>query len=304
MNRWLTVGCLAAVAAFVLVGGAAVETSSGAGAGLPAAIQETTSSTLDGVFTPAQARRGRGVYDQNCSSCHGHALRGGEMAPSVAGADFIVFWTEVPVGALFNRIKLTMPEDGPGRLSDQEYNRRRGLPARPERLSGGRERAVHAQGRARQDHDRRRRVTPGGRAATRGVPSAARAGVVPDRWRGSRTAPAPAPGLPAAPTARSGCGSDQSGERRLRLRSPAQPTLPGVRTVLRRRLLARAGQGEQTGGILVGPDHQGPIPVQIPREFHVMQSLLERQVEVREAVAVPQAELDRGFGHTDHRRTA
>ena len=121
MNRWLTVGCLAAVAAFVLVGGAAVETSSGAGAGLPAAIQETTSSTLDGVFTPAQARRGRRVYNQNCSSCHGQGLRGGEMAPSVAGADFIVFWTEVPVGALFKRIKLTMPEDGPGRLSDQEY---------------------------------------------------------------------------------------------------------------------------------------------------------------------------------------
>ena len=121
MNRWLTVGCLAAVAAFVLVGGAAVETSSGAGAGLPAAIQETTSSTLDGVFTPAQARRGRRGYNEDCSSCHGQGLRGDEMAPSVAGADFIVFWTEVPVGALFNRIKLTMPADGPGRLSDQEY---------------------------------------------------------------------------------------------------------------------------------------------------------------------------------------
>ena len=34
------------------------------------------------------------------------------MAPSVAGADFIVYWTEVPVGALFNRIKLTMPRTG------------------------------------------------------------------------------------------------------------------------------------------------------------------------------------------------
>ena len=121
MNRWLTAGCLAAVAAFVLAGGAAVETASGAGASMPAAVQETTSSTLDGVFTAAQARRGRRVYNQNCSSCHGQELRGGEMAPSVAGADFIVYWTEVPVGVLFDRIKLTMPEDGPGRLSDQEY---------------------------------------------------------------------------------------------------------------------------------------------------------------------------------------
>jgi mono/diheme cytochrome c family protein len=121
MNRWLTVGCAGTALAFVLVGGAAVETASGVGAAFPAAMQETTSSTLDGVFTSAQARRGRRVYNQNCASCHGQGLRGDEMAPSVAGSDFIVFWTELPVGALFNRIKLTMPEDGPGRLSDQEY---------------------------------------------------------------------------------------------------------------------------------------------------------------------------------------
>ena len=120
MNRWLTVGCSAAVLAFVWVGGAAVETASGVGA-FPAALQETTSSTLDGVFTSAQARRGRRVYNQNCASCHGQGLRGGEMAPSVAGSDFIVFWTEVSVGTLFERIKVTMPEDGPGRLSDEEY---------------------------------------------------------------------------------------------------------------------------------------------------------------------------------------
>ena len=43
------------------------------------------------------------------------------MAPSIAGNDFIVFWTELPVGTLFDRIRTTMPEDGPGRLSDQEY---------------------------------------------------------------------------------------------------------------------------------------------------------------------------------------
>ena len=121
MSRWLTVCGAAAVSAFVFMGGAAVETASGVGVALPAAVQETTSSTLDGVFSSAQARRGRRVYNQNCASCHGQGLRGGEMAPSVAGSDFIVFWTEVPVGVLFERIKLTMPEDGPGRLSDQEY---------------------------------------------------------------------------------------------------------------------------------------------------------------------------------------
>ena len=122
MSRWLTVCGAAAVSAFVFMGGAAVEAASGVGAAFPAAVQETISSTLDGVFSSAQARRGRRVYDQNCTSCHGSDLRGdGDMAPSIAGADLIRYWTEVPVGALFDRIKQTMPADGPGRLSDQEY---------------------------------------------------------------------------------------------------------------------------------------------------------------------------------------
>lgn len=43
------------------------------------------------------------------------------MAPSIAGSDFIVFWTELPVGSMFERIKVSMPEDGPGRLTDEEY---------------------------------------------------------------------------------------------------------------------------------------------------------------------------------------
>ena len=121
MNRWLTVWGSAVVLAFVVAGGAPVETASGIGAGLPATMQEADSSTLDGVFTSAQARRGRRVYNQNCASCHGQGLRGGEMAPSIAGSDFIVFWTELPVGSLFERIRVSMPEDGPGRLSDEEY---------------------------------------------------------------------------------------------------------------------------------------------------------------------------------------
>ncbi len=121
MNRWLTVWGSAGALAFGLVGGAAVETAPGVGAAFPAAMQETASSTLDGVFTSAQARRGRRVYNQNCASCHGQGLRGGEMAPGIAGSDFIVFWTELPVGSLFERIRVSMPEDGPGRLSDEEY---------------------------------------------------------------------------------------------------------------------------------------------------------------------------------------
>ena len=119
MKRLLTAGCVGLTLAWASVSGLATETAAAAGA--VAGLQETTSTVLDGVFTAAQARRGRRVYTQNCESCHGPELKGGEMAPSIAGSDFIVFWTELPVGSLFERIKVSMPEDGPGRLTDEEY---------------------------------------------------------------------------------------------------------------------------------------------------------------------------------------
>jgi len=119
----LTAGCVGLVLAWASVSGLATESAAAAAtaAGALAGLQETTSTVLDGVFTAAQARRGRRVYTQNCESCHGPELKGGEMAPSIAGSDFIVFWTELPVGTLFERIRVSMPEDGPGRLTDEEY---------------------------------------------------------------------------------------------------------------------------------------------------------------------------------------
>ena len=121
MKRLLTAGCVGLALAWASVSGLATGTVAAAGEGARVGLQETTSSVLDGVFTAAQARRGRRVYTQNCESCHGPELKGGEMAPSVAGSDFIVFWTELPVGSLFERIRVSMPEDGPGRLTDEEY---------------------------------------------------------------------------------------------------------------------------------------------------------------------------------------
>ena len=88
--------------------------------------QEPNATVLDGVFTEAQTRRGQQTYEGNCASCHGPELQGGEdsggeVAPTLAGSNFIVFWTELPVGSLFDRIKVSMPQDAPGRLSDAEY---------------------------------------------------------------------------------------------------------------------------------------------------------------------------------------
>ena len=121
MNRPLTVGCVGLVFACASMGGLAEETGVVTSRTALAVGQEASSSVLDGVFTSAQALRGGGLYNENCASCHGQDFMGDEMAPSIAGNDFIVFWTEVPVGSLFERIKVSMPEDGPGRLTDEEY---------------------------------------------------------------------------------------------------------------------------------------------------------------------------------------
>ena len=121
MNRLLTVGCVGLVFAWASMSGLAEESGAVTSRTALAVGQEASSSVLDGVFTSAQALRGGGLYNEHCTSCHGPDFLGDEMAPSIAGNDFLVFWTEVPVGMLFDRIRTTMPADAPGQLSDEEY---------------------------------------------------------------------------------------------------------------------------------------------------------------------------------------
>lgn len=87
----------------------------------PAATQASTpSSVQEGVYTDEQAKRGAAIYDKECSSCHGSTLEGLDMAPPLSGAAFIANWNGLTVGDLFERIRLSMPQDDPGRLSRQQ----------------------------------------------------------------------------------------------------------------------------------------------------------------------------------------
>lgn len=79
--------------------------------------QDTTKSTGDGVYTQAQADEGRAKYAQLCSSCHGDALTGGEMAPALAGGDFMANWNGLTVFDFFDRIRKTMPLGKEGSLN-------------------------------------------------------------------------------------------------------------------------------------------------------------------------------------------
>lgn len=81
--------------------------------------QDATKSVWDGVYTQDQAKAGQTEYANNCASCHGDQLNGGEMAPPLAGGDFMSNWTGLTVGDLFDRMKTTMPASNPGSLSSK-----------------------------------------------------------------------------------------------------------------------------------------------------------------------------------------
>ncbi|HUC76867.1 MAG TPA: cytochrome c [Vicinamibacterales bacterium] len=85
-----------------------------------AASAQPTKSVWDGVYTEEQANRGRQGYADQCASCHGPELTGGEMAPALAGGDFMAGWDGLTVGDLFERIRISMPQNAPGSLSGQQ----------------------------------------------------------------------------------------------------------------------------------------------------------------------------------------
>ena len=76
-----------------------------------AAQSDTLASTRDGVYTEAQARRGKGVFDGVCAECH---------APVYFSQTF-PSWVGAPVSMLFDAIRTSMPEDRPGALTPQQY---------------------------------------------------------------------------------------------------------------------------------------------------------------------------------------
>lgn len=77
-------------------------------------------SQWDGVYTAEQAKRGEGLYSQYCASCHGPDLAGGEMAPGLTGGEFSSNWNDLSLGELFDRIRISMPQNAPGSLSRQQ----------------------------------------------------------------------------------------------------------------------------------------------------------------------------------------
>lgn len=96
---------VAVIGALALSATAAVAQNTGAAEGTPR-------STLDSVFTAAQAEAGQATFQERCAACH--------AAGYFTTSTFSRSWTGRAVYYLYNTIRTTMPEDSPGSLRPGE----------------------------------------------------------------------------------------------------------------------------------------------------------------------------------------
>ncbi|HEV2201185.1 MAG TPA: cytochrome c [Bryobacteraceae bacterium] len=80
----------------------------------------TSRSVWDGVYTADQANRGRALFGQECAVCHGDSLTGADEAPALIGGAFLANWDGLTVGDLFERIRISMPANSPGKLNREK----------------------------------------------------------------------------------------------------------------------------------------------------------------------------------------
>ncbi len=86
----------------------------------PGAAARQGRTVWDGVFTAEQAGRGAEAYERACAECHGTDLGGGDMAPSLAGVEFLYNWHGFSARDLFERLRVSMPPAQPNSVSRQE----------------------------------------------------------------------------------------------------------------------------------------------------------------------------------------
>ena len=82
--------------------------------------QQPATSVWDGVYTAAQAQRGKEQYQKSsCAGCHGGNLEGQGMAAALKGETLLKTWNGRTVYDLYARIITTMPQDDPGSLTPE-----------------------------------------------------------------------------------------------------------------------------------------------------------------------------------------
>jgi mono/diheme cytochrome c family protein len=79
----------------------------------------------EGVYSPAQATRGKAVYEAYCTRCHGLNMvggrEGGAGGPALAGNNFWLDWERSSLASLYSKVSKTMPYDSPASLRSDDY---------------------------------------------------------------------------------------------------------------------------------------------------------------------------------------
>jgi mono/diheme cytochrome c family protein len=65
-----------------------------------------------GVYTAAQAARGKPRFETSCIRCHNIALTGSERGPALKGNTFWSKWENDNLGSMYIKVRDTMPQDG------------------------------------------------------------------------------------------------------------------------------------------------------------------------------------------------
>src|SRR5919108_4173741 len=91
-----------------------------AAAGAWTVLYAQGASTSAGIYTDAQAKRGAGLYKDQCAACHGDDLRGNDIIPGLTGQTFTGNWQGKSLGDLYDKIQMTMPALNPGSLTPEQ----------------------------------------------------------------------------------------------------------------------------------------------------------------------------------------
>jgi mono/diheme cytochrome c family protein len=81
--------------------------------GIVAAAQAPSKTTYDGVYSAAQAERGKKTFGEKCSGCH--------ETSRFSGDTFHEAWDGKALKEIWDIASGTMPEDNPGSLKQEEY---------------------------------------------------------------------------------------------------------------------------------------------------------------------------------------
>lgn len=87
---------------------------------LAAAQAPKMRTVLDGIYSAAQADRGKTAYATSCAACH-RADLGGFSGPPLKGQLFMDRWREFPSSILFDLIRTSMPKDANAPLAEGTY---------------------------------------------------------------------------------------------------------------------------------------------------------------------------------------